>query len=67
MANQIIAALTEAGFRPVRQRGTHILLRHEDWRVVTVPQHGSHDIRRGLLRKILRDSELSVEEFEKLI
>jgi predicted RNA binding protein YcfA (HicA-like mRNA interferase family) len=35
---------------------------HDDGRRVTVPVHSGQDIGRGLLRKILRDAELSPED-----
>jgi predicted RNA binding protein YcfA (HicA-like mRNA interferase family) len=34
---------------------------------VTVPVHIGQDIGRGLLRKILRDAELSLEELMELL
>lgn len=64
---EVLAALGKAGFSTLRQRGSHVRLRHPDGRVVTVPQHGPHDLGRGLLRKILRDAELTVEEFQRLL
>ena len=51
---EVVAALARAGFQQVRQKGSHVHLRHPDGRIVTVPAHGPHDIGRGLLRKILR-------------
>jgi predicted RNA binding protein YcfA (HicA-like mRNA interferase family) len=66
-SSEVLAALSRAGFQRVRQRGSHVRLRHPDGRVVTVPEHGPHDIGRGLLRKILRDAELSVEAFLELL
>ena len=36
-------------------------------RVVTVPSHQSQDIGRGLLRKILRDAELSPDDLRELL
>ncbi len=42
-------------------------MRHPDGRVVTVPLHLGHVIGRGLLRKILRDSELSFDDVTKLL
>lgn len=65
--NEVLSALDRAGFQRVRQRGSHVRLRHSDGQVVTVPEHGSHDLGRGLLRKILRDAELSVDEFLNLL
>jgi len=42
-------------------------MKHPDERVVTVPVHRGTDIGRGLLRKILRDAELTREEFLSLL
>ena len=66
-ADEIIRALERAGFQAVRQRGSHVRLKHDDGRVVTVPVHSGQDIGRGLLHKILRDAELTPEEFLKLL
>jgi len=63
----IIRALERAGFRIVRQKGSHVRMRHPDGRVVTVPVHPGQDIGRGLLRKILRDAELTRDEFLELL
>lgn len=59
-ARELIRALQQ-------ERGSHIRLRHEDGRVVTVPVHPGQDIARGLLRKILRDAELSPQELDELL
>jgi predicted RNA binding protein YcfA (HicA-like mRNA interferase family) len=41
-------------------------LQHPDGRAVTVPVHGK-DIKRSLLHKIIREAELSPEDFLKLL
>ena len=64
---EIIAALAKAGFVDSRVKGSHHRLRHSDGRVTTVPVHGAEIIGPGLLAKILRDCDLSREEFEKLL
>jgi len=66
-AAQVINALEKAGFQAVRQRGSHVRLRHTDGRVVTVPVHVGTDLGRGLLRKILRDADLSPDKFLELL
>ena len=48
---EVIAALGEAGFRVVRVKGSHHLLRHPDGRTTTVPVHGNEIIGIGLLGK----------------
>ena len=66
-ADEVLQALRKAGFEKTRQWGSHVRLLHPDGRVVTVPIHPGQEIGRGLLRKIIRDAELSVEEFLSLV
>lgn len=61
----IIKALAKAGYEQVRQRGSHIRLQCPGKTSITVPNHKS--VGPGLLKKILRDAELTVEEFTKLL
>jgi predicted RNA binding protein YcfA (HicA-like mRNA interferase family) len=61
----IVKALAKVGYEETRQRGSHIRLAHPGKASITVPSHKV--VGRGLLRKILRDAELSVEEFMKLM
>ena len=42
-------------------------MKYPDGRVVTVPVHSGQDIGRGLLRKVLRDTELTRDEFVALL
>ncbi|MCJ7445883.1 MAG: type II toxin-antitoxin system HicA family toxin [Methanotrichaceae archaeon] len=54
-------------FKVVRTKGSHVRLRSEDGRMTTVPIHGSTEIPKGLLRKIIReDLEISQVEFLEL-
>ena len=66
-ANNLIRALEKEGFRIIRQRGSHVRMKHPDGRIVTVPVHPGRDIGRGLLRKILRDAELTREALNALL
>ncbi|MSU74260.1 addiction module toxin, HicA family [Candidatus Kaiserbacteria bacterium] len=67
-AAEIVRALRKAGFGVIRHRGSHTHLRHssDPTRYATVPYH-SRDISRKDLASILRQSQLSVEEFLKLL
>ena len=60
---EVVRALERAGFAVVRVRGSHVFLKHDDGRVTTVPVHSGETIGPGLLRSILRDIEMSLEEF----
>jgi len=55
-----------AGFQWVRRQGSHNTFRAPDGRVVVIPDHGSQVIVRPLLRKIIRDMELTVDEYNRL-
>jgi predicted RNA binding protein YcfA (HicA-like mRNA interferase family) len=59
--------LESLGFEPVRQKGSHVYYRHADGRATVVPMHPGEDLGRGLLRSIIRDTELSREAFLKLL
>ncbi len=59
---ELVRALQQAGFQVHRTRGSHVFLKHPDGRATAVPVHSGETIGPGLLRSILRDVELSVEE-----
>jgi predicted RNA binding protein YcfA (HicA-like mRNA interferase family) len=63
---QIVTVLRRAGFIVVRQKGSHAFLRHADGRSTVVPLHAGEIIGSGLLCKIIRDVEMSREEFLEL-
>lgn len=64
-AREVISVLQKLGFYEVRQKGSHVCFKHEDGRFTLVPKHSRENIGRGLLRQILREIELSPEEFIK--
>jgi predicted RNA binding protein YcfA (HicA-like mRNA interferase family) len=60
---ELIRALERMGFRLLRKSsGSHRQFEHPDGRRTTVPVHKGRDIGPGLLRKILRDIELTPED-----
>lgn len=61
---QVIAALEKAGFRQVRQKGSHVQLKRGNL-LVTVPNHPG-DLNPNVLKSILRQAQLSLEEFTEL-
>jgi predicted RNA binding protein YcfA (HicA-like mRNA interferase family) len=64
---ELVRALEQAGFAVDRTRGSHVFLSHPDGRTTTVPVHSGETIGPGLLRAILRDVELSVDELADLL
>ena len=55
--------LKSLGFEEVRQRGSHHFFRHQDGRTATIPEHGNENLGRGITSKILRDVEVSRDDF----
>lgn len=66
-AQELIAALGKIDFAIIRQKGSHLRMKHEDGRVVTIPVHVQKTIGKGLLLKILRDAELTKEDLISLL
>ena len=61
-----VRALAGAGFRQVRRRSSHITLRRNiPFAQVVVPDHRELD--KGTLRAIIRQSGLTVAEFNRLL
>ena len=66
-SRKVIKVLSVLGFRIVRRRGSHVVLKHPDGRITVVPVHAGEKIGIGLLLKIIKDAKLSKEEFLKLL
>lgn len=59
--------LFSLGVQIQRQKGSHVFYRHPDGRYTTLPHHKGRDIGQSLIRTILRQIDISPEEFfEKL-
>ena len=65
-ARECISALERAGFAFQRQRGSHYIMRHQDSLLrVVVPLHDA--LGPGMLRAILRDADLTPQQFIELL
>jgi len=62
---QVMAALEKAGFRQVRQKGSHIQFKRGNL-LVTVPNH-SGDLNPQVLKSIIRQAQMTPEEFVELL
>ena len=66
-ASELVRALKRAGFIEHHQKGGHLHLWHDVNRLMTtVPMHPG-DLKRSLLKAILKQAGISEEEFHKLI
>jgi len=65
-ARDCIRALQRIGFKVDRQSGSHVtLIREDPAGRVTVPNH--RELKVGMLRRIIRDADLTVDEFLDLL
>ena len=63
----VVRSLRKVGFEVVRQRGSHVIMKHPDGRGTVVPIHGSETIGIGLMSKIRKDVEIDRETFIGLL
>jgi predicted RNA binding protein YcfA (HicA-like mRNA interferase family) len=62
----LVKALERAGWQTVRQRSSHVRMKHPDRRVsLTLPLH--RELKRGTLFGILTDAGLDAEQLRRLI
>lgn len=66
-ASRMQKLLLRIGFKKVRQKGSHVFYQHADGRVTTVPFHKGRVLAHPLIREILREIELSVDECNKYL
>jgi len=53
------------GFKKTRQKGSHTLYKHPDGRITTVPHHKGRVLVRPLIREILKEIEITVDDYNK--
>lgn len=63
-SRECMETLHKAGYVVVRTQGSHFRLKRADGRVVTVPH--KRQLQKGVIRMILRQAELTTDEFNAL-
>ena len=66
-AKRLQPLLIDLGFVLIRQKGSHQFWQHPDGRSTVLPVHSGEDVGKGLLRAIVNQLELDVDEFLKKI
>lgn len=66
-AGQMEKLLFRSGFERVRQKGSHVFYRHSDGRVTTVPHHKGRMLARPLIREILREIRITIEQYNSYL
>jgi len=55
--------LFNLGFRNTRSKGSHFFYRHPGGRIAAIPNHRGRDLSRPLIREVLREIEVTPEQF----
>jgi len=55
------------GFQKVRQKESHAFYRCPDGRTTTVPHHPGWKLARPLVREILREIEIDIDQYNELL
>ena len=64
----VVKAFQRAGWKIARVRSSHIILEKEGFvATLSVPVHKGQNVKKGTLRDLIKDAELSVEEFLRFI
>ena len=64
---ELIRALQRAGFVVVRVRGSHHQLQHPNGRITTVAVHAGEVIGNNMMKMILKQCHMTVEELNELL
>ncbi len=62
---EILRTLQRMGIEVVRQRGSHVIVKSSEGKVSVIPIHAGKIIEPGLLKSILRDLDITLDEFLK--
>jgi predicted RNA binding protein YcfA (HicA-like mRNA interferase family) len=65
-AADAVRVLEKAGFYLVRQSGSHKIFKNAEGKRATIPFHSGKELHPKILKSILRDADLTVEEFLEL-
>lgn len=66
-AAEAIRALEKSGFFITRRSGKHLIYKNREGSRVTISYHSGKILHPKVLKSILRDADLTVEEFKKLL
>lgn len=64
---QLVAALNRAGFKTVRIEGSHYHLFKTGAGLVTIPVHAGETLSPRLVKSILRQAQLDLEELRQIL
>lgn len=66
-AKELIKIVEKLGFVNARNKGSHFFFKHRNGKTTVIPVHSGKTIGLGLMRSILKDIGMSVDEFRKYL
>jgi len=66
-AIKVIKALENFGFKAIRKKGSHVILRNDEGVTIVIPVHSGEELGKGILMKIIRQAGLTRDEFLRAI
>jgi len=66
-ADKVIKVIEKLGFVLVRQSGSHKIYKNQIGTRITVPYHSGKTLHPKVLKQILKDIDLPIEEFNKFL
>jgi predicted RNA binding protein YcfA (HicA-like mRNA interferase family) len=63
---KLIKILQTAGFKIIRQKGSHLIMINDKKTRIVIPVHPGKDIKPGLIRAIIKEAGLNRDDFFKL-
>lgn len=66
-AKEIISVLEKSGFRFIRQSGSHKIYRNFSGKRATVPFHSGKILHPKVLKSILKDADLDIDQLRELL
>ena len=65
-SRKMVKILKKLGFKLIRQKGSHMFFQHSDGKATVIPDHKGEDLGKGIIKSILNDIEISLEEYDQL-
>ena len=65
---KVVKTFEKAGWRIARRRSSHVILEKAGYEAtLSVPVHKGKVVKRGTLRSLISDAEMSVQEFMEFV
>lgn len=64
---KLIKLLSKLGFKPIRQKGSHVILANGRGARIVVPVHPGRRVKPGLVRVIIAEAGITREKYFELL